>query len=165
MSNLLEAIQEDNILKLKQAIKEGADLNQMVEIGEDDEQVLLFYALRHKVSCEMIALLIAHGADINYTTDDGVSLVDEAVMCGDLELLTYLKNEHNLEINQTQRKSGFTPFMQSCCYGRMDVAKFLVECGADIHIKDNMGMCALDYTKRMRQKKMQEYIESLAAKS
>jgi len=161
MSNIIDAIKEDNLLKVKQAIKSGADLNQMVEVGEDDEYILLLFALRERVSCDIIRLLIDSGSDIEYLTNDGVSVLDEAVIFGDLEVLTYLTDEKKLDITTTKRKSGFTPFMQSCCYGKVEVAQFIVERGADVHVKDNMGMSALDYTKRLRQKKMQEFIENL----
>jgi len=161
MSDIIEALEEDNILKVKQAIKAGADLNQMVEVGEDDEYVLLHFALRQRISCDVLRLLVDSGADLTYTTGDGVGILDEAVIFGDMEILTYLCDEKELNITQTQRKSGFTPFMQSCCYNKMDVVKFIVSRGVDIYEKDNTGMSALDYTKRMRKVKMQEYLENL----
>jgi ankyrin repeat protein len=161
MSDIIEAIKEDNLLKVKQAIKEGANLNQMVEVGEDDEYVLLFFALRERVSCDIFKLLIESGANLDYLTDDGVSVLDEAVVFGDLDILAYLIDEKGCDVKKTERKSGMTPFMQSCCYGKVEVAKFLVSRGADIEIRDKMGMSALDYTKRLRQGKMQSYIESL----
>ncbi len=161
MSDIIEAIEEDNILKAKQAIKAGADLNQMVEVGEDDEYMLLHFALRQRVSCDLLRLLIDSGADLAYTTRDGVGILDEAVIFGDMEVLTYLCDEKELDITKTERKSGFTPFMQTCCYSKMEVAEFIVARGIDILEKDKMGMSALDYTKRMRKVKMREYLENL----
>lgn len=161
MSDIIDAIEDDNLLKAKQAIKNGADLNQMVEVGEDDEQVLLFFALRQRVSCDIIRLLIESGADARYLTPDGLSILDEAVLLGDLEILRYLIEEQNFDITTTERKSGLTPFMQACCYGKREVAEFIIAQGVDIEARDNMGMTALDYTKRLRKKKMQEFIENL----
>ncbi len=163
MSQILKALEEDDFLKLKQAIKAGENLNQMVTVGidDDEEMVLLFYALRQRVSCDSIRLLIENGADVHYINEDGVSVFDEAAIVGDIEILSYLADEIGLEISTTKRKSGFTPFMQACCYGKMDIAKFLIERGVDIWAKDNNGMDALEYTRRLRQVKMQEFIESL----
>lgn len=163
MSDLIKAIEEDNLLKVKQAIKNGADLNQMVEVGEDDDEyMLLHFALTQRVSCDILRLLIDTGADLEYITSDGVSILDEAVIFGDMEILTYLTDEKKLDITTTKRKSGFTPFMQSCCYGKLDVAEFIVARGVDIHARDNAGMSALDYTKRLRKIKMKEFIENLS---
>jgi len=164
MSDIIEAIEENNLLKAKQAIKAGADLNQMVEVGDDDEYMLLHFALRQRISCDLLRLLIDSGADLAYTTPDGVGILDEAVIFGDMEILAYLCDEKGLDITTTQRKSGFTPFMQCCCYSKMEVAEFIVSRGIDIHEKDKMGMSALDYTKRMRKEKMREYLEKLAQK-
>ena len=165
MSDIINAIEENNLLKVKQAIKNGADLNQMVEVGEDDEHVLLFFALRQRVSCDIFTTLIDHGAEISYKTSDGVSILDEAVIFGDMEILRYLTDQKGFDITKTERKSGFTPFMQACCYSKMDVAKFIVEKGIDLDEKDKMGMSALDYTRRLRKTKMQEFIEKEMEKS
>ena len=51
--------------------------------------------------------------------------------------------------------------MQSCCYGNLEVAEFILKRGGDAHVKDNMGMSALDYSKRLRKKKVQAFLESL----
>jgi ankyrin repeat protein len=165
MSDIIEALEENNLLKVKQAIKNGADLNQIVEVGEDDEYILLFFALRQRVSCDIIRTLIDSGADIDYLSHDGVGVLDEAVIFADIETLTYLTEEKNLDITQTQRKSGFTPFMQACCYSKIEVAEFILKYDIDIHEKDKMGMSALDYTKRLRKVKMQEFIEKLIENS
>jgi len=165
MSEIIQAIEEDNLLKLKQAIKNGADLNQMVEVGEDDEYMLLFFALRQHVSCDIIRALIDNGADINYLSHDGVSVLDEAIIFANMETLMYFSKEKHLDITQTKRKSGFTPFMQACCYSKLEVAEFIISQGIDIHEKDKMGMSALDYTKRLRKVKMQEFIENITENS
>jgi len=159
MSEIIEALEEDNLLKVKQAIKNGADLNQMVEVGEDDEYMLLFFALRQRVSCDIVRILIDNGADIDYLSHDGVSVLDEAIIFANMDILAYLTEEKNLDITQTKRKSGFTPFMQACCYSKLEVAEFIIKQGIDIDEKDKMGMSALDYTKRLRKVKMQEFIE------
>ncbi len=164
MSNIIEALDEDNILKVKQAIKAGEDMNQIIMVGldEDEESTLLFYALRQRVECDIIRLLVDSGADVSFVNEDGVSVLDEAVIFGDLEILAYLADEKCLDITTTKRKSGFTPFMQSCCYGNLDVAEFILSRGGDAHVKDNTGMSALDYSRRLRKKKVQEFLENLA---
>ncbi len=163
MSNIIQALEEGNILKVKQAIKAGEDMNQtiMVGIDEDEESTLLFYALRQRADCDIIRLLVDNGADIHFVNEDGISVLDEAVIFGDLEILTYLTDEKALDITTTQRKSGFTPFMQACCYNNLEVAEFILSKGADPHIKDNAGMSALDYSRRLRKKKVEAFLQNL----
>ena len=163
MSNIIKALDEGNILKVKQAIKAGEDMNQIIMVGvdEDEESTLLFYALRQRVECDIIRLLVDSGADVTFVNEDGISVLDEAVIFGDLEILTYPADEKSLDITTTKRKSGFTPFMQACCYNRLEVAEFILKRGADAHVKDNMGMSALDYSRRLRKKKVQAFLESL----
>jgi ankyrin repeat protein len=165
MSDIIEALEENNLLKVKQAIKNGADLNQMVEVGEDDEYMLLFFALRQHVSCDVLRALVDAGADISYLTHDGVGILDEAIIFADMETLRYLTEEKNLDITQTKRKSGFTPFMQACCYGKEEVVEFILKKGINIEEKDKMGMNALDYLKRLRKEKMHKIIENLMENS
>ncbi len=163
MSMIIEALDEGNILKVKQAIKAGEDMNQIIMTGVDDDEetTVLFYALRQRVECDIIRLLVENGADVNFVNEDGLSVLDEAVIFGDLEILTYLVDEHGLDITTTKRKSGFTPFMQACCYGNLEVATFILKRGGDADIKDNNGMSAADYARRLRKKKVEEFLDSL----
>ncbi len=158
MSDIIEAIKEDNFLKVKEAIKAGADLNQMVEIAEDEYTPLLFFALRSRVSLDIVELLIDSGANIEYINDDGVGVVDEAVIFGKLETIKYLVETKGMDIKTTKRKSGLTPFMQACCYGDIEIIEYIKDRGIDIDQRDNNGMSALDYAKRLGKRKVEEYL-------
>ncbi len=158
--DIIDAIVCDNYLGIKQAIKKGADLNQIVENElNENEESLLFYAIHKKCSFETIKLLIQSGVDINQTDSEGVSLLDEAVLCGDIELVKYLVNEKKMDVNVTYRKSKLTPLIQAACYGYEEIVKFLLEQGADIFAKDSNNMDAIDYTKKLQRKNMQKFLE------
>jgi len=148
MSVLVKAIEDNHYLKVKEAIKGGADLNQMVEISEDEFSPILFYALRCRVSLDLIVLLIENGADYKYLTDDGVGVLDEAVIFGNIEVIKYLVDNMNMNIDKTDRKSGMTPFMQACCYGDMELIQYIYSKGIDLYYKDGAGMNCFDYAKR-----------------
>ncbi len=163
--DIVEAIINDDYLKIKQAIKKGVDLEQIVENElNENEESLLFFALHHKCSFDTIKLLIDSGIDIERVDDEGVSLLDEAIVSGSLELVRFLVEEKGMDVNSTKRKSGFTPLMQAASYGYTDIVDFLLEKGADIHARDNNNLNVLEYTKKLQRKNMQKHLESYLEK-
>jgi len=161
MSKLSDALEEDHYLKAKQAIKANEELNQMVEISEDEYSPILFYALRCRTSFEIIELLIENGANFEFISDDGVGILDEAVIFGNLEVIKYLVDEKGMDISQTKRKSGMTPFMQACCYGNLEIIKYIHSKGIDIYEQDNTGMGAFEYSKRLGKTQVEDYLKKL----
>ncbi len=163
--DILEALRNDDYMRIKQALKKGVDLEQIVENElNENEEPLLFYALHHKCSFETIKLLVESGADARLCDDQGVSLLDEAIVSGDLELVRYLVEEKGLDVNETRRKSGFTPLMQAASYGYTDIVRYLLEKGADIHARDSSNLTVLEYTKKLQRKNMQKFLETYLEK-
>ncbi len=164
--DIIQAIINDDYLAIKKAIKQGVDLNQIVENElNENEESLLYFALHHKCSFETIKLMIENGADIAQVDAQGVSLLDEAIVSGSLELVRYLVEEKGMDVNRTERKSGFTPLMQAAAYGYTDIVDFLLEKGADIHARDSSNLNVIEYTKKLQRKNMQKHLESYLDKS
>ncbi len=159
--DIVEAIRRDDYIGIKKAIKAGADLEQIVENElNENEESLLFYALHHKCDFETIKLLIESGVDIARCDEEGVSLLDEAIVTGDLELVRYLVEEKAMDVNMTRRKSGFTPLMQAASYGYTEIVQFLLDKGADIEARDSSNLNVIEYTKKLQRKNMQKFLES-----
>ncbi len=152
---LIEALEEDNLLKVKQLIKQGVDLDEETE----EEASMLFFAFRKKCSPELIRLMIEAGADLSITSPLGISVLDEAIALGDLDLIKYLVLEKGFDVNRTRRKSGVTPLMIASSYGYEEIVAFLLEQGADLMAVDKIGMSALDYTERLGKKRMFAYLQ------
>jgi ankyrin repeat protein len=163
MSDIMQAICEDNYLQVKKLIKNGIDINEIIE-NEDNEndECLMFYAIHKKCSFETLKLMIENGVDIEFTDSHGVGLLDEAIVSGNMEFITYLLDEQNLNPNQTKRKSGLTPLIQASCYGNIDLVKLLISHGADVNIKDKLNLSATDYARKLQRKKMQQFLEELS---
>lgn len=160
MSDIMAAIREDNYLQIKKEIQSGIDLNQIIE-NEDNEndECLIFYALHKKCSFNTLKLMIESGVDIMYIDTEGVGLLDEAIVSGNIELITYLLDEYNMDANVTKRKSGLTPLIQAACYGNIELVKLLITHGADITTRDCMNLSAVDYARKLQRKKMQQFLE------
>ncbi len=160
MLDIQNALTNDSLALVKKSIKDGIDLNQVIENEENEnDEVLMYYALHKKCSIEILKLMLDSGVDIDYVDTQGVGLLDEAIVNGDMEFITYLILEKNMDVNSTKRKSGLTPLIQAACYGNIELVKLLLDHGADIKIKDKMNLSAIDYARKLQQKKMKEFLE------
>ncbi len=159
--DIVKAVKEDNYIAIKKAISNGADPQQVIENElNENEESLIFYAIHNKCSYESIKLLIDNATDIFKTDAHGVSLLDEAIVSGDLFLVKYLVEKKEMDVNFTKRGSGFTPLMQAACYGYEEIVKYLLEKGADINAKDSANLSVIEYTKKLQRKSMQKFLEN-----
>ena len=158
MLNIKQILENDDFVGLKQSIKQGIDLNQIIQDDEDDEYHILIYAMRHKCSYGLLKLMIDNNSDVFHVNSHGVGVLDEAIILGNLELLKYLVHEKKMDIQTTKRQSGFSFLMQAASYGNIKVVTFLLEAGVDIDDRDKLGMSCIDYARKLGQKKMQEFL-------
>ena len=154
MNKWLELLKNDDYLGIKKYIKSGGDLSETNEAGES----VLACALRAQCDMETLMLLIESGADIFDFDDEGVSVFDMAVTYDNKEMVRYLI-EQGKDVNETTRKSRFTALMAAACYGRVEIAKILIEHGADQEAKDSKGFTAVDFARKMNKKSILELFE------
>ncbi len=160
MTKIQEIISNDSYIQLKQEIKKGLDLNQIVENEtNENEEPLIFYALHKKCSFETLKLMVEEGVDIDYVDREGVGLLDEAIVSGNMEFIEYLLVEKKMDVNKTTRRSGLTPIIQASCYGNIDLVRLLLHHGGDIDATDSMNLSAMDYARKLQRKKMLQFLE------
>lgn len=147
MNKWLEILRNNDFIGAKQYIKKGADLNDETESGES----VLSTSLRYHCDEELIQLLIDSGADIYDFDDEGVSIFDMAITYGNIYLVNYILNK-GIDVNSSKRRSGFTPLMCACCYGRVEIVDILLKQGADKSAKDLKGFNATDFARKMNKK-------------
>ena len=146
--DIIEAIERDNLIEVKKLLKDGVEPNLEIE-----EVPLLIIALKRKASLEVIKELINAGANMHYTNEDGVSVLDEAIESKNLEIVKFLV-ESGIDVNATKRGSGFTPLMVATTLGNSELVEFLLQNGAKREVKDNNNLTALDYAIKTGQKKI-----------
>ena len=147
MGSWLEYLKNDDYLGIKKYIKSGADLQDTNDIGES----VLACAIRARCDKETLMLLIESGADIFDFDDEGVSIFDMAVTYDNIEIINLLL-EKGMDVNTTNRRSGFTALMAAACYGRVEIAKILLANGADQTVRDSKGFTAIDFARKMNKK-------------
>jgi len=154
MNKWLELLRNNDYLGIKKYIKNGADLQETNEGGES----VLACALRARCDEDVLMLLIESGADIFDFDDEGVSIFDMAITYDNLWMVEYLL-EKGLDVNKTNRKSGFTALMAAACYGRVEIAKLLLEKGASQTATDVKGFTAIDFARKMNKKSVLELFD------
>lgn len=154
MEKWIEILKNNDFINVKKYIKEGADVNDENDGGES----VLSHAIRYHCDLELIMYLIEKGADIFDFDDEGVSVFDMAITYTNIPLVRLLL-EKGIDVNKTQRRSGFTPLMAAACYGRVEVAKILIEHGANKDLVDFKGFSATDFARKMNKKSILEVLD------
>jgi len=157
MTKWISILQNNDYMAAKKHIKEGGDLNARTEAGES----VLAYALKSRVDQDLLEMLVDNGADLFYSDDEGVSIMDFAVTYNNMYMIKLLLKEGK-DVNDITRKSGFTPLMAAVCYGRYEIFSVLLEAGADLHAVERKGMTALDFARKMRKTSMIKKLEALS---
>jgi len=157
MNKWISILQNNDYLSAKKHIKNGAKMNSRTESGES----VLAYALKSRVDQDMLELLLDNGAELFYSDDEGVSILDFAVTYNNMFMIEKLLDEGK-DVNEVTRTSGFTPLMAAVCYGRYEIFSKLLEAGADINAAERKGMTALDFARKMRKTSMVKRLEDLS---
>ncbi len=102
---------------------------------------------------EMVQLLLDLGADVNQRDERDISPIDQAVMCGSIDVLKLLL-DHGANIN-AKDKDGYTP-LHHCA--NADVAKLLLEKGAVVDAETKQGITPLCHAIQGSQIKIAEVL-------
>ncbi len=150
----LTLLQDNDYIGIKQYIKEGADVN---DCTESDENVLSC-ALRFRCDNDIINLLVEKGANIDDYDSEGVSVFECAITYNNLKFVEYMI-ARGVDVNNTKRRSGFTPLMAATCYGRTKMLELILGAGADKNCIDKKGYSAHDFARKMQKKSMLALLE------
>ncbi len=147
MNKWLEILRNNDYIAAKLYIKGGADLNEETESGES----VLANALRHHCDFDIMQLLIDNNANIYDFDNEGVSIFDMAITYNNIEMVHYMIKQ-GIDVDETKRKSGFTPLMCASSYGRVEIVKILLKKGANKDLKESKGFSATDFARKMNKK-------------
>lgn len=154
MHQWLELLRNNDYIGVKKYIKSGADVNDSNDNGES----VLAYAIRSHCDFDLLMLLVESGADIFDFDEEGVSIFDMAITYNNIEMVKYLIAK-GVDVNKTKRRSGFTSLMAAACYGRVEIAKILLENGANQDVVDSKGFSAVDFARKMNKKSVLKLLD------
>lgn len=148
IKDLIEMVSEGDTMAAEQFLKAGFSLDSCDKNGVS----LLNIAVR-KGNLKIVSLLINNGANINIVSGDrGNTPVMDAAAEGYTEILTKLIRS-GAELN-LKSKSGQTALILAVGCKAEDAALVLIESGADIDIKDDLGMHAKKYAELFKLKRV-----------
>jgi uncharacterized protein len=126
------------------------DLNPITHDGETPLMMAVF-----KGQSELAVKMIALGADVNKT---GWTPLHYAATAGNVQLISVLLEKHAYIDAESPNKT--TPLMMAAQYGTPGAVKLLLEEGADVGLKNDLGLSALDFAQLG---KKQDSVDIIAA--
>ena len=125
--------------------------------NDKDESVLMLAALKGHFS--LVKKLVEHDADVNKT---GWTPLHYAASAGHVQIIEYLL-EQSAYID-AESPNGTTPLMMAAMYGSPEAVKVLIQAGADLHQKNQLGLSAFDFAVRGQRTNSKELIETALAR-
>lgn len=106
--------------------------------NRNDESPLMMAALKGHLA--IARQLFALGAHVN---KPGWAALHYAATGGHLAVMDWLLEEH--AFIDAQSPNGTTPLMMAAMYGSPEAVKLLIQAGADLQMRNDKGMTAIDF--------------------
>ena len=122
-------------------VEHGADVNARKAVG-----TTLLMATCSNGHINVATYLVEHGANIHLQDKNGFTCLHYAAQRGHVEVVTKLLAvgaKENQDYVNTRSNSGTSPLMRTCYNGHVNVATYLVQHGANIHLQDKNGNTCL----------------------
>ncbi len=110
-------------------------------LSADDESPLMMAVFKGQV--ELAQQMIEKGADVNKT---GWTPLHYAATAGHVQLMSMLLAKYAYIDAESPNKT--TPLMMAAHYGTPGAVKLLLEEGADVSLKNDLGLSAIDFAQR-----------------
>jgi ankyrin repeat protein len=148
---LMLAVQEPS-LKVAELLASWPQTKTEVR-NANDESPLMLAALRGYLP--LVKKLVANDADVN---KPGWTPLHYAATGGHVPIVEFLLDES--AYIDAESPNGTTPLMMAAMYGSPEAVKVLIQAGADLTLKNHLGMTALDFAVRGQRANARELIET-----
>jgi ankyrin repeat protein len=121
--------------------------------NQNDESPLMLASLKGYLP--LVKKLVERDADVN---KPGWTPLHYAATGGHLSVIEHLLE--NSAYIDAESPNGSTPLMLAAMYGSPESVKLLIQAGADLTIKNQLGMTALDFATKGNRRNSQELIQT-----
>ena len=135
IADFTKAAKFDDLSEVKDLVKAGVSVNTVDPYGDP----MLVLAVKEKSIKVFDYLLSSPEININKANSYGETPLMMASINGDLEMVKTLVEGKKADLN----KSGWNPLLYACSKGRLEVAKYLVQHGADVNSTSPNGSTPL----------------------
>ena len=136
--NLLNAVQNQNLNEIQNALESGATLTDIALIGAITE----IGSVNNGGAFDVVQFLIEQGANVNARCDS--EALNSILLSGMDNVLLSQRTRKQLEAYiRDQHRSGSTALMYAIVLERFDIAQLLLENGADVDIREENGQTML----------------------
>jgi len=108
---------------------------------DEDNDTLLLYSISDNLS-NVYEYLLKNNADVTVENNEGENIVHCIVYSGDIKRLKQILNDYSVDINH-RAQDGATPLLVAISLERIEIAKSLINNGANVNIGDNDGIMPL----------------------
>ena len=133
------AAEQGDVSEVKQLIKRGAVID-----ARDDCKWTPFMRAAQKGHLAVVKVLQDAGANINAVDKNGYTALMATVINYQPEMFSYLL-EQSVELNARDTTTGWTALIWAVKDGRINMARQLLDKGADFTLKDTDGKTAHDW--------------------
>jgi ankyrin repeat protein len=151
LHGLMIAVREPS-LKVAQLLAAWPKVKTEVR-NDKDESVLMLAAIKGYLP--LVKQLVDNDADVN---KPGWTPLHYAASTGQVAVIEFLLD--NSAYIDAESPNGTTPLMMAAMYGSPEAVKVLIQAGADLGIKNQVGMTALDFAVRGNRQNAKELIET-----
>lgn len=151
LHGLMIAVREPS-LKVAQLLAAWPKVTTEVR-NDKDESVLMLAAIKGYLP--LVKQLVDNDADVN---KPGWTPLHYAASTGQVAVIEFLLE--NSAYIDAESPNGTTPLMMAAMYGSPEAVKVLIQAGADLGIKNQVGMTALDFALRGNRQNAKELIET-----
>ena len=148
---LMEAIRE-NAMRSLQVLLDHPKIDIEAAANNGDTALMIASFTRNTAA---VKALLAHGAEVNR---HGWTPLHYAAAVGDVEIVQLLLDKSAYVDAESPNKT--TPLMMAARGGQTNVAKVLIEAGADVALKNDQGLNAVDFALKNEHRDTAELIRS-----
>jgi ankyrin repeat protein len=153
MSNIIKAIESNNLEEVQAVINNGA------KFSKNNSPLGLAASLGN---IEIVKALVSAGCKVEWGGALEPSPLCLAASEGKFEVVKFLI-DNQAKLNDKDESSGFTPLMSAAASGYFEIVKLLVEAGAKINIESEHGDFALNSAARNGHNEIYEYLLPLTS--
>ncbi len=127
---IFDAAEKGDLAEIKRLFEEGIDLNTIS--GSSEYHYSVLHIAANKGYLELAEWLVSNGAEVNITSDAGITPLHMAARKGYPEI-TELLIANGADINANEFGIG-TPLHEAASAGKMEILEILISNGADVNI-------------------------------